>query len=72
MPKSAFVSFRIEDEILQALDEIVAAGPGDRSDHIRQALDAYIQDQRRKQRFLQALAVADGDRDHDSGGVIPS
>lgn len=59
MPKSAYVSFVIEDEILQELNEIVAAGPGSRSDHIRQALDAYIKDQRRKQRFLQALAVAD-------------
>jgi len=72
MAKTAMIWARVDEETVQALDEIVAAGPGYRSDHIRQALDAYIQDQRRKQRFLQALAVADGDRDHDSGGVIPS
>jgi hypothetical protein len=51
------------------LDAIVAAGPGDRSDHIRQALDIYIREQRRRARFLDALAVA---TDDDSGGVIPS
>ena len=59
MPKSAFVSFRLEDDMLQAFDEIVSDGPGDRSDHIRQALANYIYEYRRKRRFLEALAVAD-------------
>ena len=53
------VTFRIYDDMLQALDEIVATGPGDRSAHIRQALADYIYQQKRKQRFLEALAVAD-------------
>jgi metal-responsive CopG/Arc/MetJ family transcriptional regulator len=69
MAKTAMIWARVDEETVQALDEIVAAVPGDRSDHIRQALASYIQEQRRKQRFLQALAVADGD--HDSIGVIP-
>lgn len=68
MAKTAMIWARVDEETVQALDEIVASGPGDRSDHIRQALDAYIQDQRRKQRFLQALAVAD----HEPLGVVPS
>jgi metal-responsive CopG/Arc/MetJ family transcriptional regulator len=73
MPKTAAIKARIDEDMLKELDEIVAAGPGDRSDHIRQALDIYIQDQRRRARFLNALAVAtSGDRDHDSIGVIPS
>ena len=62
MAKKAMIWARVEDETIQALDEIVAVGPGDRSDHIRQAVETYIQEQRRKQRFLQALAVADGER----------
>jgi metal-responsive CopG/Arc/MetJ family transcriptional regulator len=69
MAKKATIWARVDEDTVKALDEIVAAGPGDRSDHIRQALETYIQDQRRKNRFLQALAVADGD--HDSIGVIP-
>jgi metal-responsive CopG/Arc/MetJ family transcriptional regulator len=62
MAKTAQIIARVDEEMVNALDEIVMAGPGDRSDHIRQALSAYIQEQRRKQKFLQALAVADGER----------
>lgn len=56
------IAFRIYDDMLQALDEIVASGPGDRSAHIRQALADYIYAQQRKKRYLDALAVADDEK----------
>lgn len=58
MAKMAYVSARVDQDTLNALNEIVAVSPGDRSDHIRQALDIYIQEQRKQSRFLRALAAA--------------
>ncbi len=61
MTKSVKLFVRVKPQMAEALDAVVGANTGDRSDHIRQALDLYIQDQQRKQRYLQALAVADDD-----------
>ncbi len=69
MAKKAMIWARVDEEMVKELDEIVAVSPGDRSDHIRQALAIYIKEQRKQTRFLLALATATSD---DPMGVIPS
>jgi hypothetical protein len=74
MPKSVTLPpVRVEPETLEELRRISDESGISVYELTRQAVDTYIQDQRRKQRFLNSLAVAtDGDHDHDQIGVIPS
>lgn len=37
------IKARVTPDLIEQLDRIVAAGIGDRSDHIRQALAEYVQ-----------------------------
>jgi len=71
MPKTAVLRARVDAELVRQLDEVVSVSTGDRSDHIRQALEIYIKDQRMKRRFLRALDEATVG-DDDPLGVIPS
>ena len=68
MAKTAMLWARVEDETIEKLDEIVAASIGDRSDHIRKALDEYI----RRHQVKAEWAQADHLDDHEPLGVIPS
>lgn len=68
MPKTAMLRARVDEELVRQLDEVVSVSTGDRSDHIRQALEIYIRDQQMKRRFLRALHEATAD---DPLGVIP-
>lgn len=68
MAKTAMLWARVEDETIVKLDEIVAASIGDRSDHIRKALDEYIRRHQVKAEWAEASTLDD----HDSLGVVPS
>lgn len=47
MAKTAIVKARVDEELLNQLDLLVAdSGVGDRSDHIRRALQLYLSSQR--------------------------
>ena len=59
---------RVEEDTIARLDEVVAANAGDRSDHIRKALDEYIRRHEVKTEWSQEAALGD----HEPLGVIPS
>ena len=61
--KNAFVAFRVSQQLVDEFDEAIVGLPGDRSDHMRQALLCYIHDQRRVQDALRLL--------EDDGGPSP-
>jgi predicted transcriptional regulator len=42
MAKTAVVKARVDAAMLVALDEVVAASVGDRSDHVRKAVEEYV------------------------------
>lgn len=58
MPKTARLATRIEPDLLEQLDAVTGDLPGDRSDHVRQALVDYIDAQARRRRLWTALAAA--------------
>ena len=45
MAKTAVVRARIDESLLDRLDTLVASSIGDRSDHIRKALQEYLDSQ---------------------------
>lgn len=55
MAKTAVVKARVDAAMLVALDEVVAASVGDRSDHVRKAVEEYV----RIRREQAQMAVAD-------------
>lgn len=68
MPKTAVLRARVDEATLERFDAIVDAGVGDRSDHLRAAVQEYI----RRHGTLAEWAQAAQLDDHEPLGVIPS
>lgn len=62
MPKNAVLRARVDEETLKRFDAIVEASVGDRSDHLRAAVQEYIAGHQAMMAFTDRLmAVANGE-----------
>lgn len=68
MPKTAVLRARIDEATLERFDAIVDAGIGDRSDHLRAAVQEYI----RRHEVMAEWSQVSGLGDHEPMGVVPS